>query len=197
MTTENLDQELIDNLQAAMNAAAGNVRMRTHEITAQVNERNARRVQDARDAAIAARLVDQRHADGNAADMEEARQLARILGLDVGDQAGNDQPDPDNGQPTGQPAQLPPPAPAVPARRTLGDRMDPRGFSPVQWLLALLGLLVGLLVARFTWEDVVEDLDGFVRAVIATIWWLGIMGIGFFGGGLLGSFIDEDDDQGD
>ena len=52
--------------------------------------------------------------------------------------------------------------------------------------------MVGLLVASATSSDLVSDIHGFGRGLIATIWWFALMGLGFFAGGLFGSFFDRD-----
>lgn len=67
-----------------------------------------------------------------------------------------------------------------------------RDWSGVQWFLAVIGLILAIIVARFTWEPLVgDDIVGFARGAIATIWWIALMGLGFFGGGFIGSFFNR------
>lgn len=203
MTTENLDQELIAELQNAMNAAAGNVRTRARDLTAQVQERVAARDRDAVNADIAARLVDQRHADRLAANTEEARQLAVILGLDVGqpvaDGDGTPPPPPAPNQPDGFPPPAPAPQQDAPARPSLFDWI--RSWTWIEWVCAILLAFVAIrwiAPATDQWvAGTVFNLDpdsetgdsSFWRSLVMTVWWILVVLAGFLIGGFIGSLI--------
>ena len=103
------------------------------------------------------------------------------------------------------PAPLPVPAPPAPAPEPAADDLlaqepapglegprfnaNPRHWSLLQWLLAILGLFIGALVARITvglvfW--VANDPAAWIKTILGTVWYLGWIGVGFFGGGLIG-----------
>lgn len=69
---------------------------------------------------------------------------------------------------------------------------NPQTWSGIQWLLAIIGLMVGLMVASATWDNLVNGINGFGRGLISTAWWLALSGLGFFGGGFIGSLFNRD-----
>lgn len=69
---------------------------------------------------------------------------------------------------------------------------DVRLWGVLQWLLAGVGLIVSLLIAGATWGWLVDDVTGFARVAIATVWWIALAMTGFFGGGFIGSRTEED-----
>ena len=108
-------------------------------------------------------------------------------------------------EPEPAPAPLPVPAPPAPAPEPAADDLlaqepapglegprfnaNPRHWSLLQWLLAILGLFIGALVARITvglvfW--VANDPAAWIKTILGTVWYLGWIGVGFFGGGLIG-----------
>lgn len=64
-----------------------------------------------------------------------------------------------------------------------------REFTILQWLLAIIGALVGLRVGIAT--DDFGDAEGFARGVIQTVWVVGLILLGFGLGGLIGSFFSR------
>lgn len=69
-----------------------------------------------------------------------------------------------------------------------------RDWSGVQWLLAGIGAFIALLIALAT-RDIFDDIEGFGRGAVVFFWTVFVTMTGFFGGGLIGSFIDLDDNN--
>jgi len=70
-------------------------------------------------------------------------------------------------------------------------RANPRRWRFWAWVIGFAGLLVCMMVASNSWEPLVGDISGFGRGMLATCWWVGWTGLGFFGGGVIGSTIDD------
>lgn len=198
MTTQDLDQEGIRNLRAAMQYSAENVRQQAEATLAEADRINTEMQQDERDAEIARRLLRRSHLDNLSVVDERASQYAEILG--------------DAEAPTATPVveseELPPPA-AEPephddqvvdqttavVRRRVVDVFDVRDWSWRQWVLAILGFIAGIIVARFTWHPLYGDIRGAGRGWLTTLWFIAVMALGFFGGGFLGSLKDPESDE--
>ena len=192
MTTQNLDQEGINNLRAAMSYTADDARRRAEATLAEAAQITAERDQDAQDAAITARLLAQHHADRLRPVNEEAGQLAFIIG---GPQA---QPAPTDGTPPGDPADgatvvHEPTAvvPAVPRQETHVFRVTRIHHSGTQLVFALVGVIIGLLVALFTYQPAFDDVHGSGHDALVTLWFIVLCGLGFCLGGWFGWFVEE------
>ncbi len=66
---------------------------------------------------------------------------------------------------------------------------NPRQWRMLQWLLAILGLFIGALVAKMFlgfpfW--IANNPATWVKAILGTVWYIALIGVGFFGGGLIG-----------
>ncbi len=100
--------------------------------------------------------------------------------------------------PVPEPAPAPVPEPAAddllaqePAPGPEGPRFNanPRHWSLLQWLLAILGLFIGALVAKMTVEIlfwIANNPTAWIKDVLGTIWYVGWIGVGLFSGGLIG-----------
>lgn len=64
--------------------------------------------------------------------------------------------------------------------------IDPRNWTVWQWLFAFVGAIIGLLVAAAT-DQLIFDGNGFGQF----LWVIALVGTGFFGGGAIGSTIDD------
>jgi len=64
-----------------------------------------------------------------------------------------------------------------------------RGFTLLQWVLALIGMLVGLRIGLVT--DDFGDATGTARTVIQVVWVTGLTILGFGLGGWIGSLIER------
>lgn len=208
MSTRNIPQ--LPQIRGQLQATAGHVRDRSRQVRAKLEELD--RTED--DVRVGTAAVLQSIDDDRAESLEEAEQLAAILRQAAGVESSGDvsetsprensdasatvfdqdeegtEPPAAREAPRSEPAVVSPPTEVVvvtPRR----NHSDPREWqdAPLAWILAILGALIGIVVASNTWEDVVDDLDGFARSLIATLWWIGIVGIGFFGGGTLGSWL--------
>lgn len=75
------------------------------------------------------------------------------------------------------------PTAAMPAESS--SPADPRTWSWIQWLCAALGFIIGFAVWA-QWKDwPSNDLNGFIAGLLAFLWWVAHVGVGFFGFGLL------------
>ena len=69
-----------------------------------------------------------------------------------------------------------------------------RDWTGIQWLLAVIGAIIALLIASAT-RGVFGDIDGIARGTLVFFWFVFVTLTGFFGGGLLGTFINPDADD--
>jgi len=86
--------------------------------------------------------------------------------------------------------------PATPAATTptLLTRLNPRGWSWMQWLFAILGAFVALIVFSNTrgWlPDLADVSNGTLNWLFRAGWVIAGTAVGFFGGGLLGARLDQ------
>lgn len=70
--------------------------------------------------------------------------------------------------------------------------LDVRRWTRLQWVLAVIGLLIGVVVARATYDPMWSNVhnDGW-HTLLVLLWFLALMAAGFFTGGWVGSLIDE------
>lgn len=205
MSTEHINEEL-DAALAQVKAIMAKNEAERHRLLNEQTEADQALVEDVEAGAALVRAAQQRHEDESAERQHRLAQANRIAGVRSETPpapVSNDTDvsatvfDQDREEPEAPAAStLPPPASPPPTEAVVVERrrnhIDPREWdSPLPWILAIIGALIGIVVASNTWEDVVDDLDGFVRSLIATLWWIGIVGIGFFGGGTLGSWLSS------
>lgn len=195
MSTENIAEEA-EEARRALGQAAAATRRRAQEVRDAMRGLDVERNNVVIGARAAMRSID----DENEELEEEVEQLRSILeGIDLAprptrmvpraeEEAANDddiivQPAPPI--PTPVPVVNPDDAPRRP------HRANPRRWRFWAWLFAIAGLLVCMMVASNSWEPLVGDISGFGRGMLATCWWVGWTGLGFFGGGVIGSTIDD------
>jgi hypothetical protein len=77
--------------------------------------------------------------------------------------------------------------PARQPRTVTVNVWNPRDWSVLQWIMAFIGLIIGMLIARLTYHPVWDDITGVGHNVAVFFWFVAIMGACFFAGGLLGS----------
>lgn len=75
---------------------------------------------------------------------------------------------------------------------SIGHRINPRNWGPWQWLGAFAGLIVAFLVWRTIPDWAGQNIeDNTTQGIIDVLWAVAVLGFGFFGGGLLGWFIQS------
>lgn len=197
MSTDRLDQAALDAAQAAAKAAYADVVARRTAAQGEALRLDRERTATRQQFDITARALDQRYADNQAVIGEELGQLDAIFA----DQNTPTSPAQELEQPTTPPAhdghtqQLQPvtdqPAPAPPAQARRNN-MHPRIWRGIAWFFALLGLIVGLIVARatahFMWSNVKSD--GW-NDFLVVLWYLALAAAGMFSGGTAGAMIEE------
>jgi hypothetical protein len=57
--------------------------------------------------------------------------------------------------------------------------MDFREWNGWQWLAAILGAIIGFIVARYTWHPLLGGIHGLGRGFLAVFWWVGMIILGF------------------
>jgi len=92
-----------------------------------------------------------------------------------------------------QPAVIAPaPANANATAIAVVNQHDPRNWTGVQWLLALIGLLVGVMVWSFWPEWPGRNIgNSGVKTFVNFVWFIAHGCVGFFIGGFIGSVIDR------
>ncbi len=164
-------------------------------------------------ARVGARVVERKLIDDAEVLAEEADQLSWILGAVPADD------DP----PTGPMPPTVPPAPPVPPTTDDepdddtppptgdGDDDEPadgatqvnvfvtfvhwvQGWTPAAWILAIIGAIIALLVANAT-KGTFDDIVGFGRGLIVTLWFVFVTSLGFCVGGLLGSLLNRNNPE--
>lgn len=171
--------------------------------------------------ATAARVAEARRADEAARANEERDQLAAILNvIDT----------PVDDTPVDEPTLPPPDVPATTATTVITDddpvppatttattttttrvnHAHPRNWGKIAWVTAIIGAIIALIIAGSTWDWFVNRIIGdndwdFVEGVLALLWYVVLIGLGFFLGGLIGSLIvkpavdgfrgDDNDDE--
>lgn len=199
MTTENLDQEGIDNLRAATRYSAENARERAEKLVGEIDGLEAQRAQDQRDAELAKRLLDRQNVDLLRPKAEEARQLAEVIGTPAS--AAPEGATPGAGELEG--TVLPPPEPptaTAPAVEVPADRPRDEMFNwtdtplrpqtSLAWLLALLGALLGFVFGVLT-HDFGGNLPGVIDGLVSVMWVIGLIVFGFGLGALIGNFLNR------
>lgn len=85
------------------------------------------------------------------------------------------------------------PAVAAPAAAPAAQSANPRHRSWMQWVCAFIGALVALVISLNTrdWFAGLADVNGTPNWLFRAGWIVAVTAAGFFGGGLIGSLIDE------
>lgn len=194
MTTEHVEAELNQALEAALSLKEKNDAERRRLLDEQT-QAAAKLVKDVEAGAALVRAAQQRHDDEAGTRQHRLAQANRIAGV-------SKEPSPVPPAPPVTPGdtQVLPPAPPVvpaPAPQPPQDRRRfayLRNRSPLWWALvgglALLGLIVGMVVARITvnpmWANVHSP--GW-HTLFAVLWYLALSAAGFLTGGWIGSMI--------
>jgi hypothetical protein len=97
-----------------------------------------------------------------------------------------------NGNDAGnQPTAAPPAEPYTLTRNNL----NPRNWRFLAWLLALVGAVVGVIIARASydpmWSNVTND---FWHGLLVVLWFIALMAAGFLTGGWWGATLEEEHD---
>jgi hypothetical protein len=212
MSTEGLKG--VEALRAAIHESADDVKAQ-----AKATDKEARRIEkqkriDAEAAAIAARRLEQEHLDElEKLDHKAAQQAYMLTGSRPDDTPAQPAPASVPQPPVAPPAQggdtqrQPPvphndpshfvpgfePPPQQPPAHTTVNVLNVRRWTRVQWTTAGVGLVVAFLVWLFTWHPILGagHIHGDGRAWTALLWLVILLFTGFFGGGWIGSMIDE------
>jgi hypothetical protein len=198
MTTENLTG--LDALVKANKAVADSARKRGQDV--QEAAQDELRAQDERmaDHAIAGRVMVQRHRDDMKVLNEEAGQMAFILnGTDNdSDDTPSPEPDPepevvdqdsDNGNP---PTVVVPAVPEPEPQAQPRNNGDPKNWRGIAWFWALVGAVIGAIVARVTYDPMWENADNHDwHSVLVVLWFIVLIAAGFFSGGWFGATQEE------
>lgn len=194
MTTNGLNQDGINALRAAVRSTGDDVRSRARQVTAEADRIDEDQARDARDAAIAARLLQQQHEDRRRVVNEEASQLARILGA----------PEPAPVQPAATPRApweeneddddvvpgLTPAAPQPPVAPEPRVQLNPNAWC--RWALwaAIIAALFATLGLWLSCDFVVVHGLGLAKAIVANVLIDGgIVSLSFFAVGLIANEI--------
>lgn len=178
MTMKNIDS--VGQARAQAQAVAGDVRRRAREVREVLEALDNEQDQ----AEIVHRAIRQAIDEDRGVAAEEGERLARVLGATPPQAPRPPAPAP---RPTVT-EELPAPAPA-PQQPAQPGALDLRTWSGLCWLLAFAGLTVTLLVGVNTRGF--HSLPGLLGVLFELAWVLSVSGVGFFGGGLLGSLIER------
>ncbi|MEK7602959.1 MAG: hypothetical protein AAB459_01810 [Patescibacteria group bacterium] len=169
---------------------AGDTRTRAQELAEALLALEAEQRNDERDDEIARRVSAAVFNEEREPLTEEAGQVAGFLGVTPSTSAPAPVDTPTPPAPT--PTTTTPVAVVAPdAAPRCPSRLDPHHWGFLGWLFAIIGAIIGAVVASNTWSPLVDDISGFGRGLLTTMWWIGLIGFGFFGGGALGCLIDD------
>lgn len=194
MTTINLKglSEFLSQADQANGAIADAVEARAAQVLQDQSTAETMKARADRRAAIAARAREQKLIDETAARDEEAAQLRFILqGAAVipAPTPAVVQPDP---TPTAvMAATVPPQEPAPEPTPTGPHPLNVRHWTLIQWLLAVFGAIIGIVVARITNELLFGGLHGVWQGITGFLWLFLLAGFFFFLLGAIGAAIDE------
>ncbi|HWT55838.1 MAG TPA: hypothetical protein VN031_02275 [Candidatus Microsaccharimonas sp.] len=198
MSTKNIKDlsELLEAAEKADAAIAENATSRAQELLKEQREAEKRHEKAVKAAEIRARARAQLLQDESAVRDEEAAQLNNILGNGV----ASSQSAPVAAQPAA-PAQVDDPVdpptsvqPSVAPAPAAKPAIDPRNWGWLAWLLAVAGFVVCLIIALVIGAPHAHQHA--VQWVVNILWYIGLMGVGFFAGGLIGCLLDEQTNDG-
>lgn len=214
MSTKNI--EGLDEMRDSLRVTAASVQERAIELEKEVRQRRRKMVEDDQHAEIVRRLLAQDHVDHLDVLREEHAQLDGILGNtpEPTKPPASSEDEVDEDEPTAVRRRVPTPAPEPTPVQTepepeqhhcchghdtvVHDRpvrvinvWGVRNWSVLQWLLAVLGLIVFLAISVNTtgvFDDVNTD---WLHDTLVVLWVVLMSVFGFFAGGLIGALIDE------
>lgn len=137
--------------------------------------------------------------EGEAAERDhEAAQLRFILGGgDSSEPPAPDEPDPnpasagddghDHDDAGNPPTSVIPPTAPPPAR----NNADPRLWRGIGWLWAIIGAVLGLIVARVTYGFMWSNVHNEAHSTLVVLWFVALILAGFFTGGFIGARKEE------
>lgn len=80
--------------------------------------------------------------------------------------------------------------------RRFRDRIDPRSWTIWSWIGAAVGLLVALIIWSIWPEWIGRNMDpSGVRTALNFLWFVALVGTGFFGGAIIGAQIEDQNDD--
>ena len=197
MTTEHIPQ--VDQVSGSIRAQAERFLNRETAIAGQGQDLQHERNMIAIGAAVSMQQIDDRQAvlDEELRQQEMIRRRAQLFlnhNTPAPADAADNPPPADADVVVVQPDPNNPPAPAqVVVAQPAPHPANPRHWGWLAWLCAIVLALIGLLIARNTWEWFAEDVwevTNDVRYVLGTIWHVALTATGFFIGGLIGSTIE-------
>ncbi len=214
MTTENIEGK--KDVRDAVKVVADSTKRRAVEVTDEASEINRQKAEDLENAEIAKRALEQESNDRLANIGHEIAQLNFVLNGTTPVEPTTSSPtpvaepvivtptpvvddEPDQPTPVAEPV-IVTPTPVVddePDQPTRIQRViDIRHWSMLQWLLAFAGLIIALVLFSQwpTWASRNID-NGAGELAVNLFWFIGHAGLGFFGGGAIGTKIDERDDS--
>ncbi|NCO10682.1 hypothetical protein GW930_02110 [Candidatus Saccharibacteria bacterium] len=222
MTTRNLSTTDIEAAAKAAKKVADGVRNRHKVVSETIESGSTESDAKAKDLRIAAAAVERRAKDEQAELREELEQLDEILGTSKPAPVPTPSPEPapepkpaapaapepikeaPAPEPVPDPVFEPEPAPCEPepdetVQVTRVQRViDVRRWSFLQWLLAAVGLVLALILFSYWPGWAGRNIDQwFASGIVWMLWFVGHAGTGFFGGGWIGSYFNnnEDDDS--
>jgi hypothetical protein len=190
MSTEYIRDE-VEVARAALGKLTAKAEKRLRDVRNTRKGFDTERVRVARGAQLAMRGID----DLDEVYEEEEQQLAPIL------EPRTIEPEPTPEPPADATPSLEPPTPLEPGPvpeatqlQSVAVTRNPRGYNPrcwtrLQWLCAAIGLTIGLVIGSARSDF--DKFHGFGHGVFTFVWVIAVAGVGFFGGGLIGSFIEE------
>ena len=206
MSTEGLKG--IDALRRGLLEHAQEVKTKAAETLEEINEVNRQKEADLEAVAIMRRRFEQEATDKLERLDHVAGQRAYIaFGTRSDEPAASAEPEPPAPAPTPEPEPTPEPdhgngdngdhtrvdTPSVrPEPQQRRNNGDPRNWRGLAWLLALIGAVIGAIVANVTYESLWQNVhnDGW-HALVVTLWFVALIAAGFLTGGWYGATREE------
>lgn len=203
MSTEGLKG--IDALRKGLHEHAREVKAKAQETLDEINETNRQKAADLEAADIMRRRLEQ-EADDRLEELDHVAGQRAYIAFGVRSDESDAPTDPEPPAPVPTPEPEPDPA-ADNGNADNGDhtRVDtppvqsevrrnngnPRNWRGLAWLLALLGAVIGLIVARVTYEPMWQNVHGGWHSLLVTLWFVALIAAGFFTGGAIGASHEE------
>ena len=200
MTTEHIN-EFLDHTTAAARVVRERNKNALNQLIGAQRKADEELVDSIDALATAARGVTERHRHEGVARQEDLDEASRVAGV-APTTDSTDAPAPADTTPPPAPEPTEPAAPATATATAVAvainsddirrpSRLDCRNWQSVAWLFAIIGAIIGAVIASNSWSPLVDDIRGFGRGLLATCWWIGLTGLGFFGGGAIGATIED------